>query len=375
MKEDTIALLLSKKLAGEASKEELDALQHWLQQHPEEAFTYEIINGIKQDTDSNDEELKNPGTWARNSWDKLQLAMNEPEPEVMPLQIMDPADENSTPVRKLNWYGVAAAITGLTVLVSGYFYWNRTSIPTDNEIAKNQIFMERGNRSSVKLPDGTLIWMNSSSKLTYGDGFAKGNRDVYLEGEAYFNIQKDEAHPFIIHTKKMDIKVLGTVFNVKAYPEDHMTEAALLSGKISVNIKGGKEQYSRDIVLLPEQKLVVNNSANLDEHFSMDELTEATSPIKILPVHCVEGNAICDEVGWVYNKLIFKDQTFQALAIRMERWYDVNIHFEDNSLKTETFNGVFEKENITEALKALQLATDFSFRHEGNDIYLKKIVR
>lgn len=375
MKEDSIALLLSKKLAGEASEKELEALQQWLQEHPEKAFTYEIINGIKEDKDSTDEELRAPETWARNSWNKLQLAMNEPELAVIPSQVTDPKEDRETPVQKFHWYSVAAAIAAITLLASGYFYWNRTGKPTVNEIARNQVFMKRGNRFSVKLPDGSLIWMNSGSKLTYGDSFTKGNRDVYLEGEAYFNIQKDEAHPFIIHTQKMDIKVLGTVFNVKAYPEDQMTEAALLSGKISVNIKGGEAQYNRDIVLQPAQKLVVNNSANLDQHFSTDELMDASSPISIVPIHSVAGNAICDEVGWVYNKLIFKDQTFQALAVRMERWFDVNIYFEDNSLKTETFNGVFENENITEALKALQLATDFSFRHEGNNIYLKKIAR
>lgn len=372
MKEDKIALLLSKKLAGDATGPELEELQQYLQQHPEEAFTYEIINGIKQDTDSNDEELRNPGKWAANNWSKLELALNEPEQVPELLQAIPGTTANTAPVRKLYWYKVAAAVAAITVLTTVYFYWNQATVPAVNEIAKNQILMERGNRSSVTLPDGTLIWMNSSSKLTYGDGFAHGNRDVYLEGEAYFNIQKDEEHPFIIHTKKMDIRVLGTVFNVKAYPEDPMTEAALLSGKISVTIKGDKDSRSSDIVLSPEQKLVVSNTARPDGDFSMGALMNPDAAVKIVPVNCGEETTSCDEVGWVFNKLIFKDQTFQVLAVRMERWYNVNIHFEDNALKTETFNGVFEKENITEALKALQLATDFSFRHEGNNIYLRK---
>lgn len=371
MKEDKIALLFSKKLAGDATEPELEELQQYLQQHPEGAFTYEIINGIKQDTDSNDEELRDPGKWAASNWSKLELALNEPEQAPVPLPAAVTGKDTTT-VRKLYWYKVAASVAAITVLTTGYFYWNRTTVPVVNEIAKNQILMERGNRSSVKLPDGTLIWMNSSSKLTYGDGFAHGNREVYLEGEAYFNIQKDEEHPFIIHTKKMDIRVLGTAFNVKAYPEDPMTEAALLSGKISVTIKGDKGSRSSDIVLSPEQKLVVNNTARTDGDFSRDALMNPDAAVKIVPVNCGEETASCDEVGWVFNKLIFKDQTFQVLAVRMERWYNVNIHFEDNSLKTETFNGVFEKENITEALKALQLATDFSFRHEGNNIYLRK---
>lgn len=371
MKDDKIALLLSKKLAGDATGPELEELQQYLQQHPEEAFTCEIINGIKQDTDSNDEELRNPGKWAANNWSKLELALNEPD-QAPALPDTPQSDYNLSPVRKLYWYKVAAAVAAIVILTTGYFYWNRTSAPVPNGIAKNQILMERGNRSSVTLPDGTLIWMNSSSKLTYGDDFARGNRDVYLEGEAYFNIRKDEEHPFIIHTKKMDIRVLGTVFNVKAYPEDPMTEAALLSGKISVVIKGEGEGRSNDIVLSPEQKLIVKNTAKLDGDFSMDALMDSAAAVKIVAVNCGEETTSCDEVGWVFNKLIFKDQTFQALAVRMERWYNVNIHFEDNSLKTETFNGVFEKENITEALKALQLTTDFSFRHEGNNIYLRK---
>ena len=130
----------------------------------------------------------------------------------------------------------------------------------------------QGSRTHLTLPDGTMVWLNAGSRLSYGKNYNTATREVNLTGEAFFDVAHNTQKPFLIHTARIDVQVLGTSFNVKSYPTDRTTEATLIRGSIEVSIK---DRPSEKIILRPDEKLVVAND---------DELLHRLNPEQILPL-------------------------------------------------------------------------------------------
>jgi len=214
----------------------------------------------------------------------------------------------------------------------------------------------KGVRSVFTLTDGTEIRLNSDSKLEYPATFSDSTRDVFLTGEAFFDVAKDAAHPFIIHTKDMNVRVLGTTFNVKAYANDALTETTLINGAITVTLNGVSK---KQIFLKPTQKLVLKNLRNGNKRTSLTS-KDIDTAIRRLTYFKPDHSTII-ETSWTQNKLTFKNENFLDLSRSMERWYNVEINFESENAKLLRFTGIIEKENIREALKALQLTEKFNF--------------
>lgn len=213
----------------------------------------------------------------------------------------------------------------------------------------------KGVRSVFTLADGTEVRLNADSKLEYPANFSDTTRDVFLTGEAFFDVSKDKAHPFIIHTKDMNVKVVGTTFNVKAYANENLTETTLLTGAITVTLN---DLSRKQIRLKPTQKLVVNNSRKGPKIVSLSEgkIKASMGQLTYYP-----GQKTIVETSWTENKLVFKNEGFPALARSMERWYNVEFKFENEQVRQLRFTGIIEKENLSEALKALQLTETFHY--------------
>jgi ferric-dicitrate binding protein FerR (iron transport regulator) len=235
----------------------------------------------------------------------------------------------------------------------------------------NEISINCGSRSKIVLPDGSQVWINSGSKLTYNESFKGTTRDVQLDGEAYFDVVKDAAHPFIVHTSGIDIKVLGTAFNVKAYKAEPTIEATLIRGFIEV--LNHSQPGASNIMLKPHEKLVYNKySDGIKEIQAI--IKPADSPFSIsieaLRKNIPDSNIL--ETAWVYNKLIFEEERFEDLAIKMERWYNVNINIEDEKLKYYKMSGSFVNETAEEAIKILQFLVPFKYSIKNSEIKIMK---
>ena len=181
--------------------------------------------------------------------------------------------------------------------------------------------------------------------------------------------------PFVIHTNRMDIKVLGTAFNVKCYPGEKTTETSLIHGSIEVTLKDRQEK----IRLKPNEKLVISDAvvsgetAVKQESGSFREPRGARKPlISLSGLTLLPGDHTIIETAWVSNRLVFSSETFEEVALKMERWYNVKISFSDESLKAATLTGNFEKETLGEALSALQLVTPFSYTIKSDQIVINK---
>jgi transmembrane sensor len=241
----------------------------------------------------------------------------------------------------------------------------------------SEITTHFGSKSKVQLPDGSAVWLNAGSSLTYGKDYGKDFREVNLSGEGYFDVTRNPDKPFIIHTSNINIKVLGTLFNVKAYPGDKMTETSLIRGSIEVTIKN---RPNDKIILSPNEKLVVDNGTTQQEtaktpypvlksgreqRFSVGNTLISLDKLKVNPT-----DSSLYETEWTRNRLVFRDETLDDVFIRMERWYNVTIILNDKSIGSLHYSGSFETETIYQALDALKESLTFKYEQIGNSIII-----
>lgn len=377
MNQEKFWVLLSKKLSGEASDSEMTELQELICEHPEWQLAIQNLEDLWKHKQPNDHMQEEDAYM-------LHLhRMNE-------LHIPFGSIQDETPVVEIRrnrkkWYSVAAV--AFLAAVSGLWLFKTSSEQSDKkeQLAKhsNEVSTQPGSKSKIQLPDGSAVWLNSGSKLTYTKEFGKEIREVTLTGEAFFDVTKMNEKPFIIHTTSIDIKVLGTAFNVKAYPEDKHTETSLIRGSIEVTIKN---RPNDKIILSPSEKLVVENSLVLQRDktslvLQRDKTSNTASnaglprPVvsPIVSINKLKYSPIDSTVAetqWINNKLVFRDESFTELAIKMERWYDVSIDIDDPVLKQARLNGIFYQETISQALEALKESIPFTYEQTGNKIFI-----
>jgi len=235
-------------------------------------------------------------------------------------------------------------------------------------MANNEISVSYGSKSKVTLPDGSVVMLNSGSILRYPTRFDGNNRQVYVEGEAYFDVMKDKHHPFYVSTNSITIKVLGTKFNVKSYSDEKTVETTLVSG--SVEIYSNRKEINdenRLAVLKPNQQATFEVEKS---KLSVSDLGNKTDSIKAIQINArVDVNPV---IAWKDNRLVFRDENFADLTHKLERWYNVEIEIKDESLKTTLFSGVFEKESIEQSLTALRLATPFNYKIKQNHVTITR---
>lgn len=244
--------------------------------------------------------------------------------------------------RKL-WIRIASAAA---VLIFGLLLGGTATYMLSTE--KNtpeQIVVEtpRGEKSMVKLPDGTEVWLNANSQLVYST-FSATLRKVELKGEAFFKVAHNEKVPFVVKTNECDIKVLGTTFNVMAYDEFGRKEITLIEGKVDV-LTANENQ-----VLKPGQSLVLK-----DNHMQVAEVNTSQAS------------------AWVDNKFNFKDIPLSELIQRLENWYDVDITLDNLSGREVNYTGTFKnEETIWQVLDAIQVYT--SIEYQKSDTRQVKII-
>ncbi|MBB6502784.1 FecR family protein [Pedobacter cryoconitis] len=273
------------------------------------------------------------------------------------------------PVRRsfTPWYRIAAVfILGLGTFTA-YKYFATTNDTTQNQeiVWKKAITSDR-QKSTLVLSDGSKITLNAGSEIKYPASFTGRNREVYLSGEAFFDVAKDHSHPFIVQTKTISVKVLGTAFDVKSYEDELLTETTLLRGKVEITLHKNPEKH---ILLKPTEKFTLTHPVNSSAEKLNGDIYSIT-PMTYYDKH--DKNAIL-ETSWMNNKLLFKNETFSSLSLRLARWYGVNFVFRSEKLKDYKFTGEYEKESLTEALKALQLITPFEYKIQGKTIYLYSV--
>lgn len=212
---------------------------------------------------------------------------------------------------------------------------------------QNTIETPRGGQYQVNLPDGSRVWLNADSRLSYPVSFAaKKERVVELTGEAYFEIAKDKQHPFKVKSSGQEIEVLGTHFNVNSYRDEPAVKTTLLEGSVKVTCASGQ---LKGLVLKPGQQSIVSGTE--------------------LNVKSVDVN---DVVDWKNGEFVFDNEPLPNIMRKVSRWYNVDIEYVNPGVKTNTFTGsVSKSDKITNILKMLQKTSKIRFTIEGSKISIE----
>lgn len=219
------------------------------------------------------------------------------------------------------------------------------------EVEYNEIFIEKGGRANtVLLSDGSKIILNSSTRFKYPTQFNGNNREVFLEGEAYFEVARNESKPFVVKLKNQSITVLGTSFNVQAYNEERYSVTTLLSGSILLESFDSQGRNMSRMTLKPNQQ------ARSDNRTGSIFLSEMDASI---------SNA------WVVGKYRFKDETLSSIVRRLENYYGVDIRLAHDTLRNIRYTGTFSlDQSIQEVLEVINSEGQFSFIKDGKNILI-----
>jgi len=285
---------------------------------------------------------------------------------------IDQSEENtviqSTPIFKkhrLQWIMAAASL----LLIAGAAIFYRISHRAQPQTRLLSYVTQPAEKRSITLPDGSTVKLNADSKLFMEPSFGENDRKVRLEGEAFFEVAHDPAKPFRVETPQMEIKVLGTVFNVKAYKGDDLAEASLVSGSIELSLKN----EHKTITLHPNEKYVLHAIPPVTTaRVAASSPTKKTAKEGILPVMIDKIDASIIEVSWTKDKLAFVDEPFGEVLKRLERWYGIRIVLEDPSLADNLYTGSFRKESVEDVLSALQFSKPFQYRRQDQIITIFK---
>lgn len=371
--------LLLKCLRAEASDYEQVRAWNWIHENESNRAYYHslkeawIANAINKPTESvNIEE-----SW-RKVEQKIKISNSKPFTQ------FQYSKKGRISKLSLSWQGLAAAVIG-ALLIGGastiVFFNNQVGLFSNYE-QYSIIESPRGSKTLVTLSDGSKVWLNAESRLRFNRTFNKNNRDVYLEGEGYFVVSKNENLNFRVHTSDIIIKAIGTEFNVKAYPEEGRIETTLVEGSVSIS-RNEPQRNAQTIVLKPNQKasfLVSNpqpaiDASNMDrkdnqllDSYDVAQFAKAAPQ----PARLVIENNINTEVitSWKEKRWVFERERMISLVAKLERQYDIDFIFLDPELKDFHLTGTLEEESLEQVLKALQLTLPIDFRVDHNHVYL-----
>lgn len=254
------------------------------------------------------------------------------------------------------WLKLAAAII-LIPMVWGVLLFSTANddalflLPAGKKSAVEKRVNPFGQKSVLFLSDGTKVWLNAASKISYLRNFSGSDtRDVYLEGEAFFDVAHDVHRPFIVHTSSIKIKVLGTSFNVKSYEEEKTIETTLVHGKVRIEQSDVKGNRIGDVELKPNQRAVFNKES------------------KIINVKEVApGNT----GSWKQERLVFEEESIDNVIMQMERWFDVKIYVENKGSLDCKLTASIEKESLEEVLRLLEASHNIRYKIDGSQVFIE----
>ena len=212
----------------------------------------------------------------------------------------------------------------------------------------NQLVVSFGRQARIILSDQTEVWLNAGSRLVYPTIFEKDIRKVQLQGEAFFKVSKDKTKPFIVETGNSRIKVLGTSFNVKAYPDEKVEETVLVEGSVSLNI--GKRLFSKEVLLKPDQRIVISDIGN----------SYTVSKVEV-------GNY----TSWINGLFVFVDEPLSSVLMRISRYYNIKIKWTEDAEPLRISGKLDLKDDFQRVLNALALISDGTYIHENSVVNFK----
>jgi len=322
--DDDLLALLARKLQGTTNLEENSQIDEWIKRSPENYLYFKHIQRIWESSDK-------------------QSDLNK-------IRISDAMDNVSSRILSIHkkkrgfwfyWQRIAAILI-IPVAISSFIwiYFNPKKSVSSDKIVYNEINTAFGTRTSLRLSDSTLVWLNSGSSLRYPEKFYKKSRNVYLSGEAYFEVAKSPSRPFIVHTSGLDVMATGTKFNVLEYDSNPVTEVTLVSGKVFVN-KPDNGNMRLISELSPNQHLKYNQQTE-------EKKFENGNPYRF--------------IAWKDGKFVFRNEPLSRVLNKLSMLFNVDFELQGKELEDYRYHATFQEESLEEILKLLALSAPISFK-------------
>lgn len=324
-----IDLLIASYLSGEATQTEKDELNHWVNESPANKRLFEETQKIWSNA-----RVHFPDSQIRSDREKIKD------------QIIRQTSVSTKTVAFPSWIYRVAAVLALPIMLGIGWYLGASEKGAETQLC--EVTSPKGQISQCVLADGTQVWLNAGTTIKYNPSLSGKNREIQLDGEAYFKVSKNKHKPFVVTTKFAQIKVLGTVFNLKSYSGEDKIETTLEEGSVEFSVKGSA---TKPIELKPGEQVVFNIS---DKKITLGKVETYL------------------HTAWKEGKYVFKDADLRTIVKELERLYDVKIHTQNDSLLDLRFRGMFEYEqNIFSALETLERTTNLKYQMNGRDIWLQ----
>ena len=343
MPEDRILYLFTRKLSGTLTSPERAELDGLLAQHPHMLPSLKLLEQFWNDREHT-ETIR-----VEASLQKVLSRLDDVPAEAPTLEVQtDRGVFRRVPAPAFRWLA-AAVVAGLLVLggvLSYGLFRKNTSAPAVALVEKQNA---KGVKSTIALPDGSTIWLNADSKLSYPLAFNDKTREVYLRGEAFFDIQKNPGKPFIIHLANGTIRVLGTSFNVRAYDDEDQVETSVSTGKVAFIPKNPPRDRPDTVFLKPDEKV--------SYRFRSGELvTQATRS--------------SDDKAWIESRLIFKAMNLEDIGRELERNFGKKVVFRSPAPRQYRLTGSFHNNSLEEIMFYLSKTKDFSYRITNDELLI-----
>lgn len=315
---------------------------------------------VEWDTFKEDRQFLSEFELIRKNWDKIDTLpyeqINTPRDwEIVLAKIKHHTGARQRTLRPVYRYAAAIAVF---VLVSFLMWWsgNRYAVSNTPVASATTIEAPQGARTLVTLPDSSKVWLNAGSRISFDKDFGALNRNISLEGEAFFDVIKNKV-PFKVHTEIYDISVLGTAFNVRAYYDDDQSTTTLVRGSLKVNMKKPSGE-TNEVLLKPDEKLVI-----------WKDPSKGVGKQEMQHEKKIDASA---ETAWKDGWLTVRGESLDELSKKIERLYDVDIQFSDEDLKQYRYTGRIQQFSLEQVLKALALTSPVEFTINERHVVLSE---
>jgi transmembrane sensor len=357
--------LLVKYLTGSATETERNEALSWMQMNDENQRYFNELRDVYEAAKL----TQYPNEYnADLSWEKVKSRHYK---RLATTLQPDSEKKRRLPFKELLKYA-AIFLIGLSLGVAGYLSLNRNQ-KISSKIVWNTIEAPFGSRARLTLADGTKVWLNAGSQLRYSSNFSSQNREIFLEGEAYFDVTPNKKLQFIVRTSHLDVKVFGTEFNVKAYPDEDIIQTTLVRG--SVTLEGDIIAKSgRGIVhLKPNQTATyfihprVSDKTTDKRQDQIETKLSGNENLEIIPV--------VDPIvytSWKDSKWIIEGEALSDLAKKLERRFNMKFIFKSNTLQHYRFTGTLKDETLEQVLNLIKLSAPIDYQIQNNEVYLNE---
>jgi len=339
--------------SGHLSAEDSKILNNWLEKSEVNKLLFDQLSDVWQSVNLIKYHDKID---IEKAWEEIQVQLNR--------------NANSGKQIWKKWTKVAAIFILAFVLGgTGHYFLSQNPEPNQPPLFVEYV-APLGSRSFMKLADGSKIWLNAGTTLSYKNTFGNNHREVNLSGEAFFEIAKNPDIPFVVQTSDINITALGTQFNVKAYAEEKTIETTLIEG--SVQLEGNKFKLAENVILKGKEKAVfTKQNRTLDIADENQPSTEnETEPKQISELRIITTIEPGPDISWKDERWIINNEKLGSLSKKLERRFAVNFIFDNELLKDYSFGGTLEDETLEQVLDAICSSSPIKYLIEGKTVYI-----